>query len=241
VTPLRGSAAPGFLLLPGLDEDRPQIPDDEAHYLTRVCRARAGDPFEATDGRGTVATLRLDSVSPVRAEVLERRSIPRAARAWILCGAPEGDRAEWLVEKLAELAVERWIPVNTERAHWGSAQARPARWQRLVDAALRQSRGAWAMQIDPVSDLDRVLAELPAGNRWLASQDGPPPGLPGIGSGPEIGLIGPAPGFSPGEAARLAGLDFRPVRLAANRLRTETAALAWGYWWAGRALGDGRG
>jgi 16S rRNA (uracil1498-N3)-methyltransferase len=239
---LRGSAAPGHLLLPALAaDDRPEIPPDEAHYLTRVCRARAGDGFEATDGAGTVATLTLESVSPARAVVQTRRVVPRASRAWVLCGAPEGDRAEWLVEKLAELGIERWLPVDTTRAQWTSSQARPERWRRLATAALRQSRGAYTLAIDSPRPLAAALAELPPGGaRWLASQEGEAAGFQPA-TDPEIALVGPAPGLTPEEVAAAETLGFEPVRLASARLRTETAALAWGYWWAARTLGGGGG
>jgi 16S rRNA U1498 N3-methylase RsmE len=44
--------------------------------------------------------------------------------------------------------------------------------------------------------------------------------------------VGPAAGFEDEEWALLKVSGFEPIGLSWNRLRTETAALAWASWWA---------
>jgi 16S rRNA (uracil1498-N3)-methyltransferase len=151
----------------------------------------------------------------------------------VLCGAPEGERADWLVEKLAELGVATWQPVDCERAMWRKRGL--ARWDRLAIAALRQSRGAYRMEVrEPLPLARAAAAVVTGGRRWLADPGGSPyPAGPGVDA-TEVVAVGPAGGFTAEEAGRLVELGFVPIRLAGNRLRTETAALTWASQWAGR-------
>jgi 16S rRNA (uracil1498-N3)-methyltransferase len=225
--------SPSFVHLPALPlsqaGDEIAIEGEEAHYLRRVVRIRPGETVTATDGRGTLAELRvLEAVEGVRAEVSELRRVERGGEMTVWCGAPEGDRADWLVEKLAELGVSVLQPVDAERGRWERAEARAERWRRLAVAALRQSRSAYLLEVLPV----RPLAELlkpgrPPGAAWLAD----PAGSAFHSAGPANTLpataaIGPSSGFSADELKRLEECGFVAVRLTAARLRTETAALA---------------
>jgi len=108
-------------------------------------------------------------------------------------------------------------------------------------AALRQSRAAWRMAIHPALGLSDAMAAAREPVRWLADPEGEPPsGLFATAGGPAVAAIGPAPGFSEPERKALRGSGFTPVRLAARRLRTETAALAAAALWAAaRATGGG--
>lgn len=231
----RGEASPSFLLLESLGApgDSIALPEQEAHYVARVCRARAGERLTATDGRGGVAQLELLEVARevrARIESLERHERGREATIW--CGAPEGERADWLIEKLAELGVTRFQPLDTERATWRPAASRAERWRRLAAAALRQSRQCWSMEILPPRSLRELLgAPIDEPSRWLAEPEGArAPSLPIRER--VVGSIGPAQGFSAAERASLIEQGFLPISLASGRLRSETAALAWAAWWA---------
>ena len=49
-------------------------------------------------------------------------------------------------------------------------------------------------------------------------------------------LVGPAGGLSEREKAAAATYGLAPIALSGNRLRTETAAMAWSAWWAAGSL-----
>jgi 16S rRNA (uracil1498-N3)-methyltransferase len=234
---LAADATPALLYLPGLPQagERFDLEPAEAHYVARVCRARAGERVEATDGRGARAALRLVEVHDrVTAEVESVVHEAAARRSWVLCGAPEGERADWLVEKLAELGVERFVPVDCARGRWKGGAGRRSRWQRLAVAALRQSRRLHLLAVEEPVSLGEALSALPAGgSRWLADVRGTAVGSTPGGSGDlAIGLVGPSGGLDDGEREAAAAAGFRPVRLADARLRTETAALAWAACWS---------
>jgi 16S rRNA (uracil1498-N3)-methyltransferase len=256
--PDRGAAAPSFILVDELGEAGAELAlsDAESHYVARVCRARAGDLVRATDGRGALAELEVLEVGRVvraRIRSTERHERGRVAELW--CGAPEGERADWLIEKLAELGTARAILIDTERGRWKVGVARLARWRRLAVAALRQSQQCWSMEILGATELSAALGALGApppgdrreapsgaesahasahldGGRWLADPLGTAPGA-APPRGTTLGAVGPASGFSPAERRALMERGFQPMSLAAGRLRTETAALAWASWWAG--------
>ncbi len=230
-------AAPSFVLVPELPPpgERVVLARAESHYLSRVCRARAGDQVRATDGRGGEALLRLlRPGDAVEAEGLALERSERKRQAWICCGAPEGARADWLVEKLAELGVGTFQPISCARAAWGAPAAKRERWRRLAVAALRQSRQRFLMEIRAPVAIGEAIAGLPAeASRWLGEPEGrAASALPGPGSGLAVAAIGPAGGFTADERAALAGAGFVPIAFGRARLRAETAALAWAAWWA---------
>ncbi len=236
-------AVPATLWLPGLAGAGSEIvlgPED-AHYVSRVCRAQAGERFEATDGEGSRATLTLLSArGEVRARVESLRREPRPPHAVVACGAPERDRADWLVEKLAELGVAEFQPLDCERGRWERWETRRERFERLALAALRQSRGAWRLKLaEPLDPAAWAAGLTPGGGRWLADPGGTAP-VPGEAGGPEAVAVGPSSGFSDREIHLLAGAGFRPIRLAPFRLRTETAAVCWAAAWAARVPAPGR-
>ncbi len=242
--PLPGDGAPSFLWVPELPAAgaRLTLSEDESHYLARVCRVRTGEIVSATDGRGGLASLRV--IEAGRAALVEVESCERArpARsAWVLVGSPEGERGDWLVEKLAELGVSVFQPVDCERGRWERMKGREERWQRLAVAALRQSRRRFLLEVRTPRPLGEAMGELPTGaGSWLADAAGPsaascsPPA-----DGVAIALIGPASGLAPGERELAQRGGFQPISLSDSRLRAETAALAWASWWSGGSGGPG--
>ncbi len=233
--PLAGEP-PSFVFAPELGPagSRLVLSREEGHYLARVCRARVGDPVTATDGRGALARLRLASLGrDAEAEVEFVERAERERRAWVLCGAPEGERADWLIEKLAEFGVAAFQPIDCARGRWVRAAGRAGRWRRLAIAGLRQSRRRFLLELREPAEFESVVAAIPAdATRWLADPLGRRPGSAGPEEGLSVGVIGPAGGWSGPERVVLEGAGFEPICLADGRLRAETAALAWAAWWS---------
>jgi 16S rRNA (uracil1498-N3)-methyltransferase len=241
------TAAPSLLYAPELGAAGSVLglSREESHYVARVCRARPGDVVEATDGRGALARLRLASVgAEVRAEVVAvARAAPRR-RTVLWCGAPERGRADWLVEKLAELGVARFQPLECRAASWPAGRARAERWKRLAIAALRQSRRTFLMEIAEPATVEEAIAamERPA-TCWVGDPAGGPLARARAPRArpaqTETGAIGPSGGFEALERERLAAEGFVALRLADGRLRTETAAISLAAWWAGAGEAPG--
>lgn len=231
----RAEAAPSLLYLPELATLAAEcaLEGDEAHYLARVVRARAGEQVHATDGLGLRVTFEvIESRPTVRLRRLSQEQVPRTRSLVLGVGAPEGERADWLIEKLAELGASEFIPVECERADWKAWRA--DRMERLATAGLRQSLGAHRLRLsEPVAFSDWLSGLSPELARFEAAPGGAAvAGVAAPATGACCVLVGPSSGFSPGERKALSDIGFRSIALAASRLRTETAAIAAAAWWA---------
>lgn len=241
----RAEAAPGFVRVANLPVPgaRLVLDAEDSRYVARVCRAKPEEILHLTDGAGGLATARVLETSPrVRVEIEAVDRATREREAVLLCGAPEGERADWVVEKVAELGLAVFQPVDCERSSWERAERRFDRWQRVAAAALRQSRGRFLLEIRRPVSLAEAVVGLPATSvRLLASAEGV---AAGTFQAPRVGLfagiVGPAPGLSRAELTSLETAGFQPIALSGNRLRTETAAVAWTGWWASHEPGPER-
>jgi 16S rRNA (uracil1498-N3)-methyltransferase len=233
--PLRGDAVPAYVFVPEIPDPggTGRLDSTERHHVVRVCRAGVGDTVHATDGRGTLATLRLTGVgTDATFEVESREQAVRGARTCLACGVPEGTRADWLVEKLAELGVATFQPLESARERWRWSPARRERLERLTLAALKQSMQTFRLVIEEPVAVRTWLEGLPAGvPRWLADREG---NVPGVSPGDPVAIAagGPAGGFARDEREALLAGGFEPVRLAPGVLRAETAGVALAAWLA---------
>jgi 16S rRNA (uracil1498-N3)-methyltransferase len=199
------------LYLPGpWEADHLALTDEQIHHLQRVMRAGDLARVSYTDGQGSIGSGVLTAGRIRRGDESHG---PRPSPTLTVAVAPphSSDRVRFIVEKLAELGVDRLVWLITD---FGQARAprqdKAARW---AGGALEQSRGAWLMEVDgPVSP-----ADLP-GPTWMVHPGGGP--LP-----PPIEdvtlAIGPEGGFSTEELVRF----DTTVGLGARVLRVETAAL----------------
>jgi 16S rRNA (uracil1498-N3)-methyltransferase len=168
-----------------------------------------------------------------RVRVIDRHVEPAAPGSTIACGVPEGERADWLIEKGAELGVGAFQPIDTARARWRPERSRLERWQRLARAALGQSQGAWLLEVRaPVPWTEFVASIRPGTSAWLADSAGHEGLAPARTGVPWLGAVGPSSGFDEREKEALMAAGFRPIRLSSRRLRTETAAVGLAALWS---------
>lgn len=198
------------------------LPPAAAHHLVGVLRLTDGaavEPFDAAGRRG-VATLR---VGPGGAtlEVTEVLPAPEHPALVVASAVPKGDRADYLVEKLAELGVAAWVPLKTARSvvH-PEGTSKMERWARIAQEAARQSHAPRVTEIRPLMP----LAALEVGGAWFCSTAG---GAIPAGEAPAPGLIvvGPEGGFTPEEEAALTARGAVAVTLGRTVLRVETACV----------------
>jgi 16S rRNA (uracil1498-N3)-methyltransferase len=125
-----------------------------------------------------------------------------------------------VVQKLTEVGVDRIAPFVAERSvvRWDGAKAerQEARWREIARQAAMQCRRTTLPRVDALGTFPEV-AGLPGAVR--ADVTGDPPSL----DRPVV-LVGPEGGWSPAEV----GAALPSVRLGANVLRAETAAITAG-------------
>lgn len=220
--------------IPDLRPGRLPLPADTAHYLLAVLRLPDGATVEAFDSAGRVAPATLHAGPPALIEITsDPVAGPATMPLTVASAVPKGDRADYLVEKLGELGVARWVPLRTNRSvvHPDGA-SKFARWERIAVEAARQSHAPAVLQIAPLAapgDLASLIVS-PADAVpqppvvWVCSTR--PDALPALSAPPPAAvLVGPEGGWTDDELAAFAHAGHTHVSLGPTVLRVETAAL----------------
>lgn len=210
------------------------LPEGESGHAVRVLRRRPGDEVEAVDGKGTLYRCRLldDNHRGAAVEIAERIALPKVWKPYITVAvAPtkHADRMEWLVEKLVEIGIDRFVPLRCERSE--RKELKRERIEKIAISAMKQSLKAVLPRIDDTVTLKNFLAECAASptQRFVGYCDADTPRrllAKAYTPGSDVTLlIGPEGDFSPAEIEACLNAGFVPVTMGDNRLRTETAAL----------------
>lgn len=210
----------------------PVLPENDSHHCVKVLRIQTGDPVEVIDGRGFRYSCRMADPHPrhARLEIMERTEVPLT---WTynltVAVAPTKhiDRMEWLVEKLVEIGINRFVPLLCDRSE--RREIKPERLERIAISAMKQSLKATLPAIDPMTPYSKLVSGNATGQRFIAYCDRSIPCrslakaiTPGTDA---LVIIGPEGDFSREEIQSALDSGFIPVTLGDNRLRTETAAL----------------
>jgi 16S rRNA (uracil1498-N3)-methyltransferase len=203
----------------GVEDGVAVLSQDDRHHLRRVLRMRVGDTCEVASGgrvweaRVTVGGLELGE------EVTQVPAVP-ALTVWL---AQPGARSDEAVEKLTELGVARVGALRSDLLKGSFTSARLARWERVAEAAAKQSRQRRPPELLGVSAYADVLSP----EAVVLSNEGASGGLADriVGRRSATLLIGPEPGFSADELALARERGVAVATFGPVVLRTETAAI----------------
>jgi 16S rRNA (uracil1498-N3)-methyltransferase len=222
---------PRRLLVPKLTPGLLSLPADQAHHARDVLRLEVGDEVELFTASGEAAAGRITQSSPAGVVVeAEQVTAQRAGFELTIASAvPKAARGDWMIEKLSELGVARFIPLMTDRSvvH-PEGKNKIERWQRLAAEAAKQSRRAGVMQITSLMSLHDLLKTLSSPSAYLSTA----PHAHSLSSllDPQSSsltlLVGPEGGWSDGEMATFSQRHLTPITLGETILRVETAAMA---------------
>ncbi len=213
------SLGPGEYTLTGAD----------AHHLTAVRRFGPGDHVTLFNGDGHDYPAEIIAVSKKSAtlNILATEAVNRELPFPLVIASalPKGDRADFLIEKLTELGVTRFVPLIAARSVVQPKESAVEKFTRAVIEASKQCGRNRLMAIDSPRRWEAFLAspDLPAKRFVLhTGRD-----LPGIAaSGGAAIAVGPEGGFTPEEVAAATAAGWQVVSLGPRVLRVETAALA---------------
>lgn len=209
---------------------------EDSHHLVRVVRRAPDDPLELIDpaGRLWAATL-VAPGPPATVRVWAARAAPAPAPLTLYLGLLEAGRLDLVVEKAAELGVERVVLVQTERVRrTPDAEAlarRLARLGRVVAAAARQSGRATLTRVEGLVPFAAVLDQLSSDEAYLidaraeAGLDQALRAREPTAGGRAALVVGPEAGFTEVERAGARERGIPACRLGPATLRAETAAL----------------
>jgi len=206
----------------------------ESHHARDVMRLGLGDNVELFDNTGHTAAGPIVQLDPTVAVQITAIATPLTRAQIIVASAvPKGNRADWMIEKLAEIGVSRFIPLQTARSVVHPEGIRKLeRWQRLASEAAKQSHRTGTLEISPLTALPAVVREIQSQNaaRWFLTTHLPAQVFAAAvqtlqSDRPACLLIGPEGGWTDQEEDAFRAAGFTAVALTPSVLRIETAAL----------------
>ena len=214
-----------------------QLNAEQARYLGRALRLRAGDSVSVFNGEDGEFAARIIKVSKTTARLAlgeEQDTVCESPlKLHLVQGVSRGERMDFVVQKATELGVKRISPVFTEysvvKLNADRADRRREHWQKIAASACEQSGRIRPPLIDEPVPLKTWFGEKTEdADVDLVLQPRSATPLSAI-SAPETKicmLIGPEGGLSDTEYEDASIAGFTPVSLGPRVLRTETAALA---------------
>jgi 16S rRNA (uracil1498-N3)-methyltransferase len=201
----------------------------EAHHLAAVRRFAPGDRVVLFNGDGHEYPCDVLSVEKrtvalaVLAPAVVDRELPFSLV--VASALPKGDRADFLIEKLTELGVTRFVPLVTARAVVQPKASVVEKFARAVIEASKQCGRNRLMAIDPPQTWSAFVGrtDLPAARVVLHTGSELPKARV---SGGCVLAVGPEGGFAPEEIARAMESGWLAASLGPRGLRVETAAVA---------------
>jgi 16S rRNA (uracil1498-N3)-methyltransferase len=137
-------------------------------------------------------------------------------------------RFEWFLEKSTELGVSEIIPLKSVRTE--KQQFRMDRMKSILESALIQSQQVWMPILHEPQNFNSWVENVRADQKFIAHcEDGKKRKLSEMidtNSSSQLILIGPEGDFTDDEIKLAINHQFVAVELGANRLRSETAAVA---------------
>lgn len=159
---------------PFLAEGRAILREGEARHLIRVMRARIGDEVLLFNGSGLEHRARVAKLGRNEAEleIIESRNADNEPEIEVTAAValPKGDRQKWLIEKLTELGVRRFIPLAVEREDVKIDDSVLNRLRRQVIEASKQSGRSRLMEIFPKMTRRDIAATFP----FSGDEESPP-------------------------------------------------------------------
>lgn len=213
----------------------PVLPESDSQHCIRVLRMGAGDMIQVVDGNGHRLTCRIVDPHPKHAlvEIVDSEEV---AKPWnfglTVAVAPTKhiDRMEWLLEKLIEIGIDRFVPLLCR--HSERKEIKNERLEKIAVSAMKQSLKTFMPRIDAMTPISAFIKEFANSDcmKFVAYCDADTPRrvlakeiMPARDC---VLLIGPEGDFAPAEIEAAVDAGFIPVTLGDSRLRTETAALA---------------
>ncbi|HET6573132.1 MAG TPA: RsmE family RNA methyltransferase, partial [Fimbriiglobus sp.] len=202
----------------------------EAHHLAAVRRFGPGDRVTLFNGDGREYPAAVVSVGK-RSVALTVHAAVEADRELgfelvVASALPKGDRADFLIEKLTELGVTRFVPLVAARSVVVPRGNVVEKFRRAVIEASKQCGRNVLMTVDPLAKWGEFVrsAGLPAA-RLVLHTEGGPPAVEGVRGGVAV-AVGPEGGLTADEVAEAVAAGWRPATLGPRVLRVETAAVA---------------
>ena len=185
------------------------IRDVDAKHISKVLRMQPGDKIQIVSDDGVTAIAEITSLQAdgVRIQCLEKlaESHEPSVKITLAQGLAKGEKMDFIIQKAVEMGVSSIVPVAMEhsvvRLEGVKAEKKVERWQKIAEAAAKQSKRDIIPQVQPVQTVKEMLASNDLRHKIIAYECedrlGLKTALRGCGTLQELLLIiGPEGGIS---------------------------------------------
>ncbi len=222
-----------------------ELPEEECQHAVRVLRMSPDDEMVLMDGAGFFYKAHVTEVNKKHCfyaidEVLPQQRQWKGHLHLAMAPTKNMDRTEWMCEKATEIGFDELTFLRCKFSE--RTVIKTERVEKIVVAAVKQSRKAWKPVVNEMTDFKRFIKEIcdpdsqffhvcpqkrfichcyeesDLGEKRLLKDC--------LSKGEDaLVLVGPEGDFSIDEVRLAESCGFQSVSLGDSRLRTETAAL----------------
>ena len=224
--------------IPQLYNEEMTITGVDAKHIGKVLRMQPGDKLQivSDDGVSALAEVAAITESTVTVHCLEKlaESHEPAVKITLAQGLAKGEKMDFIIQKAVELGAYSIVPVAMEhsvvRLDGAKADKKVERWQKIAEAAAKQSKRDIIPQVQDVQTVKEMLANNDCKTKIIAyeceDRMSLKTALREAGQMEDLLLIiGPEGGISEAELAKAREAGAVPVSLGRRILRAETAGL----------------
>ena len=224
--------------IPQLYNEEMTITGVDAKHIGKVLRMQPGDKLQIVSDDGVSALAEVASIteSTVTVRCLEKlaESHEPAVKITLAQGLAKGEKMDFIIQKAVELGAYSIVPVAMEhsvvRLDGAKADKKVERWQKIAEAAAKQSKRDIIPQVQDVQTVKEMLANNDCKTKIIAyeceDRMSLKTALREAGQMEDLLLIiGPEGGISEAELAKAREAGAVPVSLGRRILRAETAGL----------------
>ena len=224
--------------IPQLYNEEMSITGVDAKHIGKVLRMQPGDKLQIVSDDGVSALAEVTAISETTVtvrclEVLAESHEP-AVKITLAQGLAKGEKMDFIIQKAVELGAYSIVPVAMEhsvvRLDGAKADKKVERWQKIAEAAAKQSKRDIIPQVQAVQSVSQMLANNNRKTKIIAyeceDRMSLKTALREAGQLDDLLLIiGPEGGISEGELSKAREAGAVPVSLGRRILRAETAGL----------------
>ena len=217
------------------------INSEDVSHITRVLRMSEGDTLLLCDSSGFDYDAQICEISQkeIICRILETRKSDTEPNIEVILfqALPKASKMEYIIQKTTELGISKIVPCALSRCvvklENAKAEAKKTeRWQKIAEAAAKQSGRGIVPEIAPVATLNDAIAQLLECDIAFAPYECEDMQslksiLTSVENPKKIGfIIGPEGGFDIKEIEQIRNAGIKTVTLGKRILRTETAGEA---------------
>ena len=230
-----------FVTQDKITENQIIIDTEDVAHISRVLRLGIGDHVTVCDSQGTdyeteIAEMEQKQIVCSITEKRASESEPNI-KVTLFQGLPKASKMEYIIQKTTELGISEIVPVKLSRCvvkidNKKDERKKLDRWQKISEAAAKQSGRGIVPQISEIMTLDEVIKRSKEFDLFFVpyeceEQKTLKEVLLSRSDIKTVGfIIGPEGGCDPAETEKLHESGIDTVTLGKRILRTETAGEA---------------